>query len=142
MREGSAHEAIAGMSDVAVASLVQRLWESRNYEATLGFSGPNPHVEAVGATPEGTTRTVRTRVVAGGTTARDLRVFAARCDRDGVEPHVVALRSSIGYDIAPIGVAVFDAAGLAVELREAGVDVGTDDASVPETDWFGDGGRG
>lgn len=142
MREGSVQRLIASASDVEVASIVQRVWEARGYETDVRFSGPDVHVEAVGETPEGATRTVRTRVVVGGTDERDLRAFLSSCERDGVEPQVVAVRGRIDPGIVPPGVAVDDAAGLAVDVRETGVELETggesDSEPERETDWFGD----
>lgn len=137
MREGSVHEAIAEASDVDVASLVQRLWEARGYETAIEFSGPDVRVEATGETAEGATRAVRTWVNADGASERQLRVFASACDRDGAEPHVVAVGGGVDPGAVPRGVPTYDASGLAVELREAGVELGgATEASA--TDWLGD----
>ncbi|RYJ14679.1 hypothetical protein ELS19_12440 [Halogeometricum borinquense] len=140
MSEGSIHEVISNASAVDVASLVQRLWEERGYETTLTFSGPDIHVEAVGETDEGATRTVRTWVDADGATERQLRVFVNACDRDEVEPHVVAAKTGLNSGVIPPGIATFDASGLAVELREAGVEPEDDETTEEEqeTDWLGE----
>ncbi|SFG56249.1 hypothetical protein SAMN04488063_2425 [Halopelagius inordinatus] len=149
MNETSLREILDRRPDREGARVVRRMWEARGYETAIRFSGPDLYVEARGRTDDGASRRIRSWISAGGRIdRRRMRVFADACERDGVEPHVVTLGpAEIDDDAHVPSVWEFDAARLAVEVREAGVESAVralESDSDPETetetveDWFGD----
>lgn len=147
MNGRSLREMLDRRPDTEAGRVVRRIWEARGYEAAVRFSGPDLYVEARGTTDDGASRRVRAWVSsAGRIDRRGMRAFANACERDGVEPHVVTLGTAEIDDDAHLpSVWEFDAARLAVEVREAGVEsvvraFESESASEAEAaeDWFGD----
>ncbi|WP_396611737.1 hypothetical protein ACH9L7_00170 [Haloferax sp. S1W] len=145
MRESSLVSVVNERSDVELAAIFERIWESRGYETHVRFSGPDVHVEAEGETPDGAHREVRIWITTSRNITADMTsAFVRTCDRSDVEPYVAPVgRGKLEPDAHRTGLVELDASSIAVEIRETGVeefvrDLETGGKSHGKTNWLGD----
>ncbi|KAB1193370.1 hypothetical protein GJR96_07900 [Haloferax sp. MBLA0076] len=144
MRDRSLGAVIADRSDVELAAIFERIWESRGYETHVTFHGTDVHVEAEGETTEGAHRAVRIWIsTTKRVTADKTSAFVRNCDHAGEEPYVAAIgRGRLEDDAHRPGLVELDAPTIAVEVREAGIESFVRDMAAstdrPQTNWLGD----